>query len=110
MNSKNDVIWSESRHAAGDLLTQVEEKFSPGEMIWGGLTAKGLIPSDSPIFVSDLFKDYQPPLPKAVNGVMYADLVKKKAKPALKGFIQMEMPSGKTMALQYIEVKLHWML
>ena len=36
-NSKNDIIWSTFREAAGDLLESNEEKFSLGKMIWGGV-------------------------------------------------------------------------
>ena len=51
-NSKNDVVWAINHEAAGDSLQSKEEKFSLGEMIWGGISSRGLIPSQSPIFVS----------------------------------------------------------
>ena len=58
-------------------------RYSAGDMIWGAVTAKGLIPSESPIFVSDLFQEYEKPHPKSVNGKMYADMVREKAHQAV---------------------------
>ena len=81
-NSKNDVIWAQSRDAAGDKLDCKEEKYSLGEMIWGGVSWRGLVPSDRPIFMSEFYKDYNP-VPKTVNGNMYADLVRNYAAPAV---------------------------
>lgn len=81
-NSKNDVVWAQSRDGAGDSLESSEEKFSLGEMIWGGISARGLIPSESPIFVSDLSAGYNP-RPKTVNSEMYADMIREKAGPAI---------------------------
>jgi len=43
-NSKNDVVWALSRGAGGDTLNAAQEKFSLGEMIWGGICSKGLVP------------------------------------------------------------------
>jgi hypothetical protein len=81
-NSKNDVVWSGSRMEAGDLLESPEEKYSVGEMIWGGVSYRGLIPASAPVFVSDLCNKYSPK-PTTVNGSMYADLVKEEAKAAV---------------------------
>ena len=78
-NSKNDVVWSHSRDEAGDKLEAEEEKYSASVMIWGGVCAQGLVPSDAPIFVCDLYEEYEPPHPKTINGVMYADLIREKA-------------------------------
>ena len=44
---------------------------------------KDLIPSESPIFVSDLFQEYEKPHPKSVNGKTYADMVREKAHQAV---------------------------
>ena len=38
-----------------------------------------MVPSDNPIFVSDLIAEYAPPLPKTVNSDMYVDMIKEKA-------------------------------
>ena len=38
----------------GDKLDFKQEKFDESFMIWGGLSLKGLVPSDAPIFVCDL--------------------------------------------------------
>ena len=81
-NSKNDIIWSTSREAAGDLLESNEEKFSLGEMIWGGVSSKGLIPKSSPIFVSELCNQYDPK-PKTVNSEIYTDMIKEQVGPAI---------------------------
>ena len=59
-----------------------EEKFSLGEMIWGGVSSKGLIPKSSPIFVSELCNQYDPK-PKTVNSEMYADMIKEQVGPAI---------------------------
>ena len=53
-NSKNDVVWAESIKDAGELLDFACEKFDQNVMLWGGLTWKGLIPRDGPIFVHEL--------------------------------------------------------
>lgn len=84
-NSKNDVVWALSRGAGGDTLNGAQEKFSLGEMIWGGICSKGLVPSHRPIFVSELAKEYEPQ-PKTVDSKMYADLIRHKAGPAIDAF------------------------
>ena len=66
------------------MLKFCEEKFSLREMIWGGICSRGLIPSDKPIFVSDLNKEYELPHPKSVNIKICSDRVKEKAGPAIK--------------------------
>lgn len=81
-NSKNDVVWALSRDAASDKLESKEEKYSVGDMIWGGVSWRGLVPSHKPVFMSDFFKNYDP-VPKSVNGNMYADLVRDYAVPAV---------------------------
>ena len=81
-NSKNDVVWAMSREAAGDKFESKEEEYSVGDMIWGGVSWRGLVPSDKPVFMSDFYKDYNP-VPKTVNGEMYADLVRSYAAPAV---------------------------
>jgi hypothetical protein len=77
------VVWCTSRTAGGDELEQCEEKYSVGDKIWGGVTANGLIPAESPIFVSDLFKEYEKPHPKSVSGRTYSDMVKENAHAAV---------------------------
>ena len=59
-----------------------EEKYSVGEMIWGGISWRGLVPSNKPVFMSEFFKDYEP-IPKTVNGTMYCDLLRRYAAPAV---------------------------
>ena len=54
LNTKNNVVWSTDREEALELLEYPEEKFGFNVMVWGGLCWKGLVPSDSPIFVPDL--------------------------------------------------------
>ena len=72
-----------NREAAGDSLQSKEEKFSLGEMIWGGISSRGLISSQSPIFVSELLSKYDPK-PKTVNAEMYADMIRHLAAPAVR--------------------------
>ena len=55
---------SHSRNEAGDKLEAQEEKHSTGEIIWGEVCARSLVPSDALIFVSDLYQEYEPPHPK----------------------------------------------
>ena len=81
-NSKNDVIWSLSRESAGDMLDAPEEKFTKGHMIWGGVSYRGLVPRTAPIFAGDLYNEYEPK-PKTINSIMYADMIKEKAGPAV---------------------------
>ena len=52
-NSKNDIVWTMSRNEAGDVLESQEEKFSVGDMIWGGISWRGLVPARAPVFMSD---------------------------------------------------------
>ena len=63
------------------MLKSCEEKFSLGEMILGGICSRALIPSDKPIFVSDLYKECELP---HLNIKMYSAMVKEKAGPAIK--------------------------
>ena len=58
-------MWSgvPIRAAGGDELKQHEENYSAGHMIWGELTVKRLIPSESTIQVRDLFNEYEKPHP-----------------------------------------------
>ena len=81
-NTKNDIVWSSSRSDAGDLLEAKQEKFSAGEMIWGAVSYRGLIPKKSPIFVSDLCMEYEGN-PKNINSNMYCDMIKEKVGPAV---------------------------
>ena len=59
------------------MLEQSEEKFTLGEMIFGAVTVRGLVPENAPIFISD-------PAPKTVNSQMYADLIDDKISGAVK--------------------------
>ena len=81
-NSKNDVVWSDSRHSASELLEAPSEKFTKGHMIWGGVCYRGLVPRDAPIFVEDLYQDYQP-RPSSLNSAMYADMIRERVGPAV---------------------------
>ena len=60
------------------MLFLKEEKFSIVDMVWGGLSWRGL----KPVFMSDFMKKYKP-APKSINGLMYADLVRDIAAPAV---------------------------
>ena len=47
-------------------------------MIWGGISAKGLIPSTAPVFVSDLKEEWGRmgyTVPRGVTGDMFAYMV-----------------------------------
>ena len=59
-----------------------EEKFSLGEMIWVGVCSEGLILRRSPIFVSELYAQYNPK-PKTVNSQMYSDMIREQVGPTV---------------------------
>jgi hypothetical protein len=53
-NSKNNVIWSTSKATIPlDLQTIGQQKYSPGVILFGGISSRGLIPRSSPIFVDE---------------------------------------------------------
>ena len=81
-NLKNYVVWALNRGDGGDLLTAPKEKFSQSEMIRGGVSSKGLVPSNRPIFVSKLVTVHIPK-PKMVNSEMYSDMIRDKAGSAI---------------------------
>ena len=56
------MVWSHSITEAGELLNSAEEKFSLGEMIFGAVSKRGLIPKNHPIFVSGFLSGYEPVL------------------------------------------------
>ena len=86
VNTKNDIIWSTSRDDAGDLLEHTQEKFSIGEMIFGAVTVKGLIPAQAPVFVSDLLEQWDPK-PRSVTGAVYADMIETIIGPEVKAVL-----------------------
>jgi hypothetical protein len=56
-NSKNNVIWSTSKTTIPlELQTIGEEKYSPGVLLYGGISSCGLIPKAAPIFIDDWLK------------------------------------------------------
>src|SRR5438034_7177208 len=57
-NRKNNVVWAKKRSDAGNILKNQEEKFSPGVMLWGGVTARGLIPQNAPVFCDEFLDEY----------------------------------------------------
>ena len=59
------------------MLEFSEEKFAQGEMIFGAVIVRGLVPQNGPIFVSELLKSYDPK-PKSVTGQIYADMIDRK--------------------------------
>jgi len=81
-NSKNNVIWCNSRKDGEEMLEFSQEKFAQGEMIFGAVTVRGLVPKNGPIFVSDLLNQYNPK-PKSVTGQIYADMIDQKIAPAV---------------------------
>lgn len=57
-NTKNQVVWSESRLDADNFGGLVGvEKYSPGAMLWGAISWRGLIPHNAPVFVDDFLRD-----------------------------------------------------
>ena len=87
LNTKNDIIWSRSREEAGELLEFAQQKFDESFMVWGGISFKGLVPSNAPVFVCDLKQSWTRlgnPLGRGVNGLMYAHMITTIAVPAVK--------------------------
>jgi hypothetical protein len=53
-NSTNTVICSKSKRTIPlDSRTVGKDKYSPVVLLYGGLSFRGLIPTDSPIFIDD---------------------------------------------------------
>ncbi|CAF3833836.1 unnamed protein product [Rotaria sordida] len=61
------------------------EKFSPGVILWGGISWNGLIPREAPVFIDEFLEGYQWPkcAKKTMNGTRYADLIRIIAYPAI---------------------------
>lgn len=83
VNTKNDVIWAKSTKDGGDLLEFSQEKFAQGEMVFGAVTYRGLVPARAPVYVSDLLKHYDPK-PNTVTAQVYADMLDRIIGPAVK--------------------------
>ena len=86
LNAKDDIIWSAIRRDADEHGgIYVREKFSPGVMLWGGISWKGLIPKDAPVFVDEFLDGYQwsNGTKKTVNGARYEDLISNVAYPSV---------------------------
>jgi hypothetical protein len=53
-NSKNNIIWSTSKTTIPLTLQSVnQEKYSPGVLLYGAISSRGLIPQAAPIFIDD---------------------------------------------------------
>ncbi len=56
-NSTNTVICSKSKRTIPlDSRTVGKEKYSPVVLLYGGISFRSLIPTDSPIFIDDWLK------------------------------------------------------
>ena len=80
-NTKNEIIWAATRDEADQNggLAGVE-KFSPGTMLWGAVSYRGLIPRDAPVFVDEFLKEnfqFNNGEKKTMTGPKYAVLLKK---------------------------------
>ena len=89
LNTKTDRIWSPSKESAGSLLDFPQLKYDENVMIWGGVSYKGLVPADSPIFASDLKAEVQAAGGQlgprgGVNKEAYVHLIKTHAIPAVR--------------------------
>ena len=79
-------IWSHSAAEAGDLLDFHQEKFDESFMFWGGVTFKGLVPIEAPVFVAGLKKEWEAlgnVKSRGVTGKMYAHIITTRAIPAV---------------------------
>ena len=55
-NRRNNIVWVPEDTDPKDMpkkATAGAEKFSGGFMIWGGISRRGLIPKDRPIFIDE---------------------------------------------------------
>ncbi|CAF3859255.1 unnamed protein product [Rotaria sp. Silwood1] len=53
-NSKNSIIWSTSKTTIPLALQSVhQEKCSPGVLLYGAISSRGLIPPTAPVFIDD---------------------------------------------------------
>jgi len=53
-NSKNNIIWSTSKTTIPLALQSIDqEKYSPGVLLYGAISSRGLIPQAAPIFIDD---------------------------------------------------------
>lgn len=83
-NTKNRVIWSSSRQEADDAGALVGiEKYCPSVMLWGGISWRGLIPNNAPLFVDDWLKLNFPQEPKTMTSDKYCVLLERIAKPSI---------------------------
>lgn len=59
-NIKNSIVYGISRNEVDQsrLGGVLQEKFSPGFILWGGICSKGLLPKKNPIFFSDWLLKY----------------------------------------------------
>ena len=77
-NSKNMVVNGWDKNSIRDKLSNPEKKFAPGVMLWGGITAIGLVPADAPLFVDKVLSEWENPdgkQPKTINSIIYADMI-----------------------------------
>ena len=84
-NSKNNVAYARDKNDIRDLLANKEKKFSPGVMLWGGISSKGLVPDAAPLFVDEVLSPWRKgdgAIQKTVNSVVYADMLETLVKPA----------------------------
>ena len=51
-------------------------------LVLGSVSARGLIPSNSPVFIDEFLDEYEP-RPKSINASRYADLIRERAGPAV---------------------------
>jgi hypothetical protein len=84
-NNKNNVIWSRSKATIPiELQTIGQEQFSPGVMLFGGISSRGLIPKNSPIFVDEWLKSECKKVHKkrlTMDRFLYIKLIEEELKP-----------------------------
>jgi hypothetical protein len=79
-NSKNSIIWSTSKTTIPLALQSIhQEKYSPGVILYGGISSRGLIPPTIPVFIDDWLKIECEKINKrkpTVDRFLYVKLVK----------------------------------
>ena len=85
-NSKNNVVFAKDKEDVRSLLANKEQKFSPGVLLWSGISSKGMVPPLTPLFVDEVLGPWtneDGSKVKNVNGVIYADMLESLDKPAV---------------------------
>lgn len=84
-NNKNSIIWSKTKTTIPlNLQTVGQVKFSPGILVYGGISSRGLIPNNSPIFIDEWLASECRKIGKrkiTMDRFLYIQLIEEELKP-----------------------------